>query len=168
MLSRREFSTDDCGGSSPPLPIFPHRLRCRFLAGLLLPVILLAADPPATTKPWTRWWWPGNAVDERLLSTQPQFEAELDRRRQRLALTSALSRLDAAKRTLIRMFYEEGVSIPEIARRQNSSVSAIKMQLLRARQELARMIGSGKKAREWTDKKSRSARTSRQSGNSSR
>src|SRR5262245_65633336 len=33
-----------------------------------------------------------DAVDERLLSIHPQFEAELDRRRQRLALTSALSR----------------------------------------------------------------------------
>jgi RNA polymerase sigma-70 factor (ECF subfamily) len=109
-----------------------------------------------------------DAVDERLLSIHPQFEAELDRRRQRNALRSALNRLDAAKRTLITTFYEEGVSIPEIARRHNSTVSAVKMQLLRARQELARMIGESEKARKSPDKKSRSVRTRRQSRNSTR
>jgi RNA polymerase sigma-70 factor (ECF subfamily) len=109
-----------------------------------------------------------DAVDERLLSVQPQFEADLDRRRQRMALTSALNRLDAAKRTLITMFYEEGVSIPEIARRHDSTISAVKMQLLRARQELFRMLGAGEKARDSSDKKSRSVRTSRQSRSSSR
>jgi RNA polymerase sigma factor (sigma-70 family) len=109
-----------------------------------------------------------DTVDERLLSIHPQFEAELDRRRQRHALRSALKQIGSAKRRLIIMFYEEGVSIPEIAQRHNSTVSAVKMQLLRARQELARMIGAGEKARESSDKKSRSVRTSRQSRNSSR
>jgi RNA polymerase sigma-70 factor (ECF subfamily) len=109
-----------------------------------------------------------DTVDERLLSIHPHFEAEIDRRRQRLALRSALSRLDSPKRRLITMFYEEDVSIPEIARRHNSTVSAVKMQLWRARQELARMIGVSEKARESSDKKSRSVRTSGHSRNSSR
>ena len=33
----------------------------------------LAAGPapaPDTTKPWTRWWWPGSAVDEAGLTRQ--------------------------------------------------------------------------------------------------
>jgi len=99
------------------------------------------------------------AVDERLLSICPHFEAELDRGRQRLALRSALNRLDSAKRTLIAMFYEEGLSIPEIAGFQKTTVSAVKMQLLRARRDLARMIGAGEKAGKSSDKKSRSVRT---------
>jgi RNA polymerase sigma factor (sigma-70 family) len=100
-----------------------------------------------------------DTVDERLLSIHPHFEAELDRGRQRLALRSALKRLASPKRTLIAMFYEEGLSIPQIAGLQNTSVSAVKMQLLRARQELARMIGACEKARKSSDKKSRSVRT---------
>jgi len=100
-----------------------------------------------------------DAVDERFLSICPHFEAELDRGRQKLALRTALNRLDSAKRTLITMFYEEGLSIPEIAGFQKTSVSAVKMQLLRARHELARMIGAGEKAGKSSDKKSRSVRT---------
>ncbi len=35
-----------------------------------------ATPPPDTTKPWTRWWWPGSAVDEASITRQlEQFAA---------------------------------------------------------------------------------------------
>jgi len=35
-----------------------------------------AARPPDTTKPWTRWWWPGSAVDQASITRQlEQFAA---------------------------------------------------------------------------------------------
>jgi len=77
-----------------------------------------------------------DAIDERFISFRPQLEAEMDRHRQSEALRSALKLLDPSKRMLVRLFYEEGLSIPEIARLQNSSVPAVKMQLLRIRQKL--------------------------------
>jgi len=45
------------------------------LLGLAFPA--LAADPaPVEARPWTRWWWPGNAVDEAGLTRQlEQFAA---------------------------------------------------------------------------------------------
>jgi hypothetical protein len=42
----------------------------------LLALPLAAAAAPDTTRPWTRWWWPGNAVDEAGLTHQlEQFAA---------------------------------------------------------------------------------------------
>lgn len=33
-------------------------------------------EPTATSKPWTRWWWPGNAVDKQnIIKELEQFEA---------------------------------------------------------------------------------------------
>ena len=30
----------------------------------------LAAATPDTTRPWTRWWWPGNAVSDAGITAQ--------------------------------------------------------------------------------------------------
>ncbi|AOS44210.1 hypothetical protein Verru16b_01271 [Lacunisphaera limnophila] len=44
--------------------------------GLLAPIGLVAGPVVDTTKPWTRWWWPGSAVDEAGLTRQlEQFAA---------------------------------------------------------------------------------------------
>lgn len=55
-------------------------MRFRFVPLLFLALILPApaADPApaAAARPWTRWWWPGNAVDEAGLTRQlEQFAA---------------------------------------------------------------------------------------------
>jgi hypothetical protein len=40
------------------------------------PVTRAAGTTPDTTKPWTRWWWPGSAVDEASITRQlEQFAA---------------------------------------------------------------------------------------------
>jgi hypothetical protein len=48
------------------------------LLGLALsgPALWAAPAAPNTAKPWTRWWWPGSAVDEAGLTRQlEQFAA---------------------------------------------------------------------------------------------
>lgn len=63
--------------------------RTAIFAGIcvLLPAFAFAAEAPEknvdpwpsitqTAKPWTRWWWPGSAVDERELAEQLQQFAE--------------------------------------------------------------------------------------------
>ena len=81
------------------------------------------------------------AIDERFLSVRPNFEDDLDRRRCAARLRAALLSLSADKRRLLRRFYEDGLSINQIALLENASASAVKMQLLRVRRELARIIG---------------------------
>ncbi len=47
-----------------------------FLATLFLSGASAAQTGPDTTKPWTRWWWPGSAVDETGITRQlEQFAA---------------------------------------------------------------------------------------------
>ncbi len=57
-----------------PLPCCPtarRHTRCsRVVLCLHLIGAMLAAAPPETTRPWTRWWWPGNAVTEAGITTQ--------------------------------------------------------------------------------------------------
>lgn len=50
------------------------RLASAFL--VFLTFIAIAQSTPNAAKPWTRWWWPGNAVDEAGLTRQlEQFAA---------------------------------------------------------------------------------------------
>jgi RNA polymerase sigma-70 factor (ECF subfamily) len=88
-----------------------------------------------------RVWEDLDSIDERLVCFRPQFEEELDRQRRTLTLHAALAHLDATKRRLLHLFYEEDLSVSQIARLQNSSVSAVKMQLFRARRQLAENVG---------------------------
>ena len=51
------------------------RLCAGLLAGVSLIVSLTAADSPwpeitRENKPWTRWWWPGSAVDPASLTQE--------------------------------------------------------------------------------------------------
>lgn len=81
-----------------------------------------------------------DSVDERFVSHAPALEDEIDSARRRKLLHEALRFLSPSKRTVLDLFYEHDYSIPEIARLQGRSISAVKMDLLRARRELARMM----------------------------
>jgi RNA polymerase sigma-70 factor (ECF subfamily) len=79
-------------------------------------------------------------VDESRFSHTPSPEDELDRRHQAESLRHALGSIDARKRRTLDMFYVEERSVVEIARIQGKSVSAVKMDLLRARRRLAEIL----------------------------
>ena len=81
-----------------------------------------------------------DSVNERLISSSPQLEVAIDARRRLDLLDRALTRLAPDKRVLMELFYESELSIPEIAKLQNKSVSAVKMELRRSRQALGRII----------------------------
>lgn len=90
-----------------------------------------------------------DTIDERLLAHAPTFEMDLDTGRQLDLLRRALERLPDSKRALLDLFYTDDHSIPEIAVIQGKSVSAVKMELSRSRQSLARIV------RKLANKKSR-------------
>ena len=81
-----------------------------------------------------------DSVDERLITRSPDLELTIDIRRRLDLLDCALTRLPSEKRMLMELFYEHEHSIPEIAKLRNKSVSAVKMELRRSRQALARII----------------------------
>jgi len=81
-----------------------------------------------------------DSVDERLITQVPELELTIDIRRRLDLLDCALTRLPSHKRILMELFYEHDHSIPEIAKLQNRSVSAVKMELRRSRQTLARLV----------------------------
>jgi len=90
-----------------------------------------------------------SAIDENRLARAPQFENDMDRRRQQDLLQRALLRMSERKRATLALFYSEGCSVAEIARLQNRSASAVKMDLMRARRSLAHIV------RTLSDQKSR-------------
>ena len=81
-----------------------------------------------------------DGVDETRVSVSPRFEEEMDRRRRVELLRRGLAELDAVKRGTMEAFYVEECSVVEIAERQGKSVSAVKMELLRARRQLAEIV----------------------------
>jgi RNA polymerase sigma-70 factor (ECF subfamily) len=90
-----------------------------------------------------------DGLDESRLAQLPTFEDDLDQRRLKEALRQALTCIEREKRVTLDLFYMENRSIVEIARLQNKSTSAVKMQLVRARRLLAGIV------RNLSDKKSR-------------
>lgn len=81
-------------------------------------------------------------IDERLVSRRPTFETDLDGQRRLELLNRAVNLLPPSKRKLIDLFYGSDYSIPDIAQLQGRSISAVKMELLRSRHSLARIIRS--------------------------
>lgn len=81
-----------------------------------------------------------DSVDERFIAKLPEFEDKIDLRRRLDLLERALTFLPPCKRRLMELFYTHDHSIPEIAGLQGKSISAIKMELLRSRQALARIV----------------------------
>jgi RNA polymerase sigma-70 factor, ECF subfamily len=83
-----------------------------------------------------------DSINEARLATPCTVEQDMDRRRQCDALRQAMSVLDAGKRATLDLFYSEGRAVREIAHLQNRSQSAVKMDLLRSRRELSRIVVS--------------------------
>jgi RNA polymerase sigma-70 factor (ECF subfamily) len=81
-----------------------------------------------------------SALNSNRLIEAPAFEDDLDRRRQIRLLRHALTRLDAGKRATIDLFYVEDRPLAEIAKLQQKSISAVKMDLLRSRRRLERWV----------------------------
>ncbi len=90
-----------------------------------------------------------STIDERFVAERPAYENDLDLQRRLEVLNRALDRLPQGARALLDLFYKDGQPVREIARLRSKSVSAVKMELLRARQSLARIV------RSMGDKKSR-------------
>ena len=82
------------------------------------------------------------SVDEKRLCEQCTIEIDLDRRRQHAALRQAIAALDKRKRSTINLYYGEELTIGEIARLQSRSHSAVKMDLLRSRRMLSRIVAT--------------------------
>ena len=80
------------------------------------------------------------SIDETRLGKPCTFEDDIDRRRQGDVLRAAIATLDSRKRATIELFYTEGRTVGEIARLQNKSQSAVKMDLLRSRRALAQIV----------------------------
>jgi RNA polymerase sigma factor (sigma-70 family) len=81
-----------------------------------------------------------DTVDEARVSVSPRFEEELDRRRRVELLRLGLAELDPGRRATLEAFYVEECSVVQIAERQGKSLSAVKMELLRARRLLAKIV----------------------------
>jgi RNA polymerase sigma-70 factor, ECF subfamily len=79
-------------------------------------------------------------IDEEDLSESPCFEENLDMQRRIDCLRRGLAQLDEGKRATLVLFYVEERSVSEIACLQQKSISAVKMELLRARRLLARIV----------------------------
>ena len=82
------------------------------------------------------------SIEEKFLSHAPELESQVDRGRRLDLLRRCIAQLPASKRRMIELFYVEDRSISEIAALQNRSVSAVKMELTRSRQALARIVCS--------------------------
>ena len=80
------------------------------------------------------------AVDQRFVAHRPEFESDLDSRRRMELLRCALDCLSQPRRADLDLFYVRDYSIPEIAKIQNRSVSAVKMDLARSRRLLAEIV----------------------------
>jgi RNA polymerase sigma factor (sigma-70 family) len=80
------------------------------------------------------------SIDQRFISHRPELECNIDSQRQVDLLQRGLNRLSEPKRTVLDYFYMRDYSIPQIAKIQNRSVSAVKMDLARSRQCLAAIM----------------------------
>jgi RNA polymerase sigma factor (sigma-70 family) len=83
-----------------------------------------------------------SAVDERYVAECPDFESKIDNLRRREILRAALNALEPGKRDTVALFYRDELSVPEIAKLQSRTASAVKMELMRARRDLARIVRS--------------------------
>jgi RNA polymerase sigma factor (sigma-70 family) len=81
-----------------------------------------------------------SSISSMLLAQSPALEDALDNARRGESLRQALELLCPQKRLLLQLFYEDDHSVSEIAQFQGRSVSAVKMDLLRARRELAGIL----------------------------
>ena len=81
-----------------------------------------------------------STIDESRFAELPNFESDLDRRRQTDLLRKAMLQMKSSKRATLDLFYSSDYSIAEISRIQGKSESAIKTELMRTRRALAEMV----------------------------
>ncbi len=81
-----------------------------------------------------------STIDESRFAELPNFETELDRRRQTDLLRKALLQMESSKRSTLELFYANDCSIAEISRIRGKSESAIKTELMRTRRALAEIV----------------------------
>ena len=81
-----------------------------------------------------------STIDESRFAELPNFESDLDRRRQTDLLRKALTQMESSKRATLDLFYSNDCSIAEISRIQGKSESAIKTELMRTRRVLAKIV----------------------------
>ena len=81
-----------------------------------------------------------STIDESRFAELPNFESELDRRRQTDLLRRALLQMESSKRSTLELFYSNDCSIAEISRIRGKSESAIKTELMRTRRALAEIV----------------------------
>ena len=79
-------------------------------------------------------------LNENVLAESPRFEERLDLERRIRLLRHGLAQLDPGKRVTLELFYVEEWPVSKIARLQKKSLSAVKMELLRARRALAGIV----------------------------
>jgi RNA polymerase sigma factor (sigma-70 family) len=79
-------------------------------------------------------------LNETLLAMPPRLDERLDQQRRIDLIRQALRQLDTAKRSTLELFYLEELSVADIALKQKRSVSAVKMELVRARRLLGRIL----------------------------
>ena len=79
-------------------------------------------------------------LDENIFAESPRFEERLDLERRIRLLRRGMAQLDPGKRITLDLFYVEEWPVSKIARAQKKSVSAVKMELLRARRALAGIL----------------------------
>ena len=105
-------------------------------------VIKIVRDAVADHWRHRRWSEDIHSIPEHFLSHRPAFEDNIDDRRRLRLIHEALARLSPRKRETIELFYLMEHSVGDISRRLCSSPSAVKMTLLRGRQELRQMVGA--------------------------
>jgi len=81
-----------------------------------------------------------STIDESRFAELPNFEVELDRRRQAALLRKALLQMESSKRATLELYYDKDYSISEISLLQGKSESAVKTELMRTRRALAERV----------------------------
>jgi len=81
-----------------------------------------------------------DSVDESRVAVAPRLEEAMDAHRRMELLRRGLGELEARRRRILEAFYVEECSVVEIAARHGKSVSAVKMELLRTRRQLAKIV----------------------------
>jgi RNA polymerase sigma-70 factor (ECF subfamily) len=81
-----------------------------------------------------------STIDESRFAELPNFEVDLDRRRQAALLRKALLQMESSKRATLELYYDNDYSISEISLILGKSESAVKTELMRTRRALAEQV----------------------------
>jgi RNA polymerase sigma-70 factor (ECF subfamily) len=81
-----------------------------------------------------------STIDESRFAELPNFEVDLDRRRQAALLRKALLQMESSKRATLELYYDNDYSISEISLILGKSQSAVKTELMRTRRALAEQV----------------------------